>query len=203
MLRIYSVIVAALLLSVSAYGMGGLQLSGLGQTQGFSIYGENLASQVGGSGTSSAGNMASVEQNNNLTKIFGGNLSQSEGSMLVQGANTSGHCGSLSVQQIGGSSGTQGQLLSNTWCGSMATQGQSLEVGLQQAAEKDGGSGTAEGTQGSLAGQCQTILGNGTIMTSSQSIGAAQTANVSGNVWSDGQAGNLVQITATQTQMAN
>ena len=203
MLKVYSVFVVALLLSVSAYGMGDFQMGSLGQTQGFSIYGENLASQVGGNGTASAGNMASVEQDNNLNKIFGASLTQKEGSMLVQGANTSGHCGTLSVEQVGGSEGSQGQLLFNSCFGSMATQGQSLEVGLKQYAEKENGSGTAEGAQGSLAGQCQTILGNGTIMTSSQSIGAAQTANVSGNKWSDGLAGNLAEITATQTQMAN
>jgi hypothetical protein len=196
-------IMVTLMFSTSVFALGGMQTGTIGQTQGFDIYGENMASQIGGHATSVAGNMTSIDQKNTLLTMCGPTLTQKEGSMLTQCANTSGTCGSLRVDQIGGSSGSQCQLLGNLGCFSFKTQGQTLEVGLQESATKDGGTGSAEGAQGSLATQCQTILSGRTIMTSTQTIGAAQTANVTGNKWSDGAAGNLITVTATQTQMSN
>jgi len=193
---------ATIVFSASVFATGFVPMGNIGQTEGFSLYGTNYASQVGTHATSSSGNMATVGQNNNLTELWGPKLIQNEGSVLLQGANTSGNCGSLSVQQIGESTGTQGQALSNIGCFNMTSQGQTLGSGLQQSIIKDGGNGTATGTQSSIADQCQTILNGRTIMNSSQTIGAVQTGTVTGNGRSDGSAGGLIDITATQTQMA-
>jgi len=196
-------LVVTMLFSASAFATGFVPMGSIGQTQGFSLYGENAASQVGSSASSSAGNMLTVGQSNNLTEFCSPMLTQNQGSMLMQGASTSGHCGTLGVQQIGGSTGNQGQLLASIGCKDMTTQTQSLGSTIQMAIDKDGGHGAAEGTQSSIADQSQTILSGKTIMNSTQSIGSIQNGSVSGNNWSGGSVFNYADISATQTQTAN
>jgi len=204
MSRLFLVCIAAtLVLSASAFATGFLPMSGIGQTQGFSVYGENYATQTGLHTTTNAGNIATVGQKNDLSELCGPKLIQNQGSVLMQGANASGSCGSIEVQQIGGSTGTQGQLLSTIGRSSLATQNQTLGAGLQQSLGISGSNGTGTSTQSSIAGQCQTILNGRTVMNSSQTIGAVQTGSVSGNGWSGGSAGGLIDITATLSQMAN
>ena len=196
-------LVVTLLVSANAFAIGFVPMGSIGQTQSFAIYGENMASQVGSSTGSTAGNMATVGQSNSLANFCSPLLSQNEGSMLIQGASTSGHCGSLEVQQIGGSNGSQGQLLASIGCKDMTSQGQSLGSTIQMAINKDGGSGAAEGTQSSIADQSQTILSGRTMMNSTQSIGSIQNGSVSGNSFSGGSVLNYADISATQTQTAN
>ena len=196
-------IVITLLLSVSAFGTGNIQMGGLGQTQGFQIYGSNPVSVIGGSGSATGGNLASVEHDQSLMKSFSAALTESEKSMLIQSADAAGKCGKLCVQQQGTAIGSQSQLLSNLGWKNMAGQGQSLDVGIQETIKKMSGTGSAEGAQSSLSEQSQSIIGGGSIMNASQSVGAIQTASVTGSKWTDALASNTINVIAEQMQTSN
>jgi hypothetical protein len=203
MVKRYAVCIAVtLLLSVEVFAMGNTSMGNIGQTQSFDMYGSNPASVIG-HGSSTSSNMADVDQTQNLKKLCSTILTQHEKSMLTQGSDVSAKCGSLRVCQEGSAQGFQNQLLANMGRKGMTMQGQSLEMSLQQTALKKCGSGSAEGSQGSLSEQSESVIGQGIVMNSSQTIGAIQTANISGSTGSNAIASNVVNIAAHQSQMSN
>lgn len=196
MLRTYVVCLATVLvLSAGAH-------AGIGQIEDFDIIGDVLVLVVGGPGSATGGNMATVGHGQSATLPSGLAAMQNENAMLSQSAGVVGSGGplSLSVVQSGMAGGWQEQLAFSL-AGPKA-QGQSLGVGLLQTAQKVNGPGNAGGAQGFVANQNQAIVGGGA-MSESQFIGAAQYANVSGASSSNGIVVNALGITATQLQTTN
>ena len=204
MLKSYAVcIVIALLMTSGLFGMGDIRMQNIGQTQCFDMYGSNPINLIGAQGSATVSNMANVDQSQDLKKLCSTILTQSVKGMLTQYADASNKCGTLRVMQEGSSQGFQNQLLPNIGQKGITTQGQSLTLGLQQNIMKNSGTGTAEGSQAYLTEQNGSVIGNGTILNASQTIGAIQTANVSGTYGSNAVTGNIVNVTANQSQMAN
>lgn len=194
MFRTYVVCLATVLvLSAGAH-------AGIGQIENFDIIGDNFVLIVGGPGSSTGGNMATVGHGQSTTLPGGLTAIQNENVMLSQSAGVTGSGGLLSVVQGGIASGMQEQLALSL--GGPKLQGQALGVGLLQTAIKENGPGNAGGAQGFVSNQNQALVGGGA-MNESQFIGAAQYANISGASSSDGLVVNFLGITATQLQTAN
>jgi hypothetical protein len=187
-----------LLLSAGAFAIGNIHTTNIGQTQDFVLYGSNPLSIVG-RGWASSTNSGSVDQDQSLKKPYGTVLTQSEKAMLSQHANVCAQCGTVRIRQEGGATGSQDQLLTNIGKKNMTNQGQSLEAGLAQNL-KNFGSGSAHAAQHSFTAQSQSIVGAGITMNESQSIGAAQTANISGTGWASSLAANTISVVANQSQ---
>lgn len=203
MRKVYAIcITSVLFLSAGAYATGYMGMGGIGQTEDFSLHGENYVSQVGLHGSAVGGNIGSVDQDQRLMKICNVKLTQSENTLLCQNANASGTCGSFSVFEQADAEGDQNQLISQKKRHDTTAQDESLDVELFQIAEKSGGAGDAGGIQCIISGQDQSIKGGGIKMDESQCIGVAQYADVSGGFWSDAQASNYVTISADQSQTA-
>lgn len=200
MVKICTVCIAAtLLFSAGAFAMGNIHTTNIGQTQGFELYGTNPVTIVG-YGWASGRNKGSVEQDQNLKKLYGTVLAQSEKGLLSQRANVCAHCGTVSVSQEGGAAGSQNQLLTTLGKKNITNQGQSLEVGLAQTVLQKCGSGSANTAQRSFTEQSQSIIGAGITMNESQSVGALQTANISGTGWSEAMVANTISVIANQSQ---
>ena len=194
MFRTYVVCLATVLvLSAGAH-------AGIGQIEDFDIIGDNFVLLVGGPGSSTGGNMATVGHGQSTTLPGGLTAIQNENAMLSQSASVVGSGGLLSVVQGGIAGGLQDQLALSL--GGPKLQGQVLGVGLLQTVIKENGPGNAGGAQGFVSDQNQALVGGGA-MTESQFIGAAQYANISGASSSDGLVVNFLGITAVQLQTAN
>ena len=190
-----------LLLSTGVFATGHTQMGGIGQTQGFELYGTNPVTIVG-YGWASGSNKGSVVQDQTMKKLYGTVLTQSEKGMLSQHAKVCANCGTVSVNQEGGATGSQNQLLTNLGKKNMTAQGQTLEAGLAQTVLQKCGSGSAQAAQHTLDEQSQSIVGAGITMNESQSIGAVQTANVSGSGWANTMVENTISVVANQSQMS-
>lgn len=192
MLRAYVVCLATVLvLSAGAH-------AGIGQMEQFDIVEGNLVLLVGGPGSATGGNMATVGHGQFATLPGGTTAMQNENAMLSQSAGVVGSGGLFGVFQGGIAGGAQEQLALG-FAGPKA-QGQELGVGLLQIALKGNGRGNAGGAQGFVSNQNQTLVGRGGVMNESQFIGAAQYANVSGGGSSGGLVVNALCVTATQLQ---
>jgi hypothetical protein len=203
MLRVYAICVSiTLLLSAGAFALGNMPKTEIGQTQNFQINGSLPISIIGVHGSTSVGHITYVEQDQSLMKLNNRALTQTETSLLTQNTNALNKCGSINFLQQGSAVGTQEQLLSKTGWKNTTTMGQSLDVGLQQYAVKYGG-GNAEGVQSSFSEQNQSVTGAGSLMNSSQSVGAIQTTNISGTAWSGSEVANTIKVIAEQTQTSN
>ncbi|MEJ2648501.1 MAG: hypothetical protein P8016_08870 [Sedimentisphaerales bacterium] len=186
-----------LLLSTASFGIGNILPTNIGQTQSFELYGTNPLSIVG-RGWASSSNSSSADQDQSIKKLA--TLTQSEKGTLSQRASLCAQCGTVRVRQEGGAAGSQDQLLTTIGRKSMAKQGQSLEAGLAQRVLKNFGSGSGQASQRSFADQSQSIVSAGTTMNQSQSVGAAQTANISGSGWGSTLAANTISVVTSQSQ---
>lgn len=193
MLRAYVVCLATVLvLSAGAH-------AGISQIDQFNIIGKNLALVVGGPGSATVGNMATVIQGQSTILPGGTAAIQNQNAMLSQGAGVVGSGGLVGIFQGAKACGAQGQLALGF--AGPKVQGQALGVNLLQAALKGNGPGSAGGAQGFVSNQNQVLVGGGRVMNESQFIGAAQYANVSGA--GSSLVVNALCISATQLQMAN
>lgn len=125
-------------------------LADIGQIGGFSIGAFNLVGRCGGLGSAEGGNIAIVNQSQEVHKPFHGIFArQEEKGILVQCGSAGGTGGISGVAQCATVQGLQGQLTGRF---GPTVQGQCLNVGLGQVAIKAGGVGGAVGAQGFVGG---------------------------------------------------
>ena len=193
MLRKFSLfVVVILLLSSGAF-------ADIGQVQGFSIGALNLVGRCGGTGSAKGGNIAIVNQSQEVHKpFFGISARQEEKGILVQCGSAGGAGGISGVAQRATVQGLQGQLTQRF---GPTVQGQCLNVGLGQVAIKAGGVGGAVGAQGFVGSQSQTITTPRMTSTESQFVGAVQYSAVSGGIGSKILVVNTVDVKMSQGQI--
>ncbi len=172
--------------------------AGIGQVQGFSIGALNLVGRYGGTGSAKGGNIAIVNHSQEGYKPLRSSVWQEEKGVLVQFGSAEGAGGVSGVAQRATVQGLQGQLTGRF---GTTVQGQCLNVGLGQVAIKVGGVGGAEGAQGFVGGQSQTIATPRMISTESQFVGVAQYSNVSGGRGSNAIVVNTVNVKIGQGQI--
>jgi len=171
----------------------------IGQVEGFSIGAVNLVGRCGGPGLAEGGNIAIVGHSQEVHKPFHGILArQEEKGILVQCGSAGGAGGISGVAQRASVEGLQGQLTQRF---GPTVQGQCLNVGLKQVALKVGGVGGAEGVQGFVGGQSQTINTPHMTSTESQFIGVVQYSSVSGGPGSKAIVVNTVDVKMGQGQI--
>lgn len=174
-------------------------LADIGQIGGFSVGAVNLVGRCGGPGSAEGGNIAIVNQSQVVHKPFCGIFArQEEKGILVQCGSARGAGGVSGVAQSASVEGLQGQLTQRF---GPTVQGQCLNVGLKQVALKVGGVGGAEGAQGFIGGQSQTIKTPHMTSTESQFVGVAQYSNVSGRPGSNALVVNTVDVKMGQGQI--
>ena len=195
MLRKFLLSVAVILLLSSG------ALAGISQIGDIEIDAVLLVGRCGGPGFSPAkgGNITIVNQSQEVYKPFRGiSAWQEEKGILVQFGSARGTGGVSGVAQRATVQGLQGQLTGRF---GSTVQGQYLNVGLGQVAIKVGGVGGAEGAQGFVGCQSQTIATPRTISTESQFVGVAQYSNVSGGRGSNAIVVNTVNVKMGQGQI--
>lgn len=193
MLRKFLLSVAVILLLSSG------ALAGIGQIGYIEIGEVLLVGRCGGPGLAEGGNIAIVNQSQEIYKpFFGISAWQEEKGILVQCGSAGGAGGLSGVAQRATVQGVQGQLTGRF---GTTVQGQCLNVGLGQVAIKVGGVGGAEGAQGFIGGQSQTIATPRMISTESQFVGVAQYSNVSGGPGSNAIVVNTVDVKMGQGQI--
>ncbi len=174
-------------------------LADIGQIGGFSIGAVNLVGRCGGPGSAEGGNITIVNQSQEVHKPFHGIFArQEEKGLLVQCGSAGGAGGMSGVAQRATVQGLQGQLTQRF---GPTVQGQCLNVSLGQVAIKVGGVGGAEGAQGFVGSQSQTITTPHMTSTESQFVGVAQYANVSGDRGSNAIVVNTVDVKMGQGQI--
>lgn len=179
------------------------------QSQQYTMPATNLVFKSGGVGSVVGQNLGTVVQDQGAFGGCGDMAVQQQTGALSQGAAAAGMCGWLSVCQEAVAEGSQSQ-------GPGAViqiyptppipqiQEQDANVGMGQAATKDGGTGTAVGTQAFLGGQNQMSAAPGkAVAGQAQTGGAAQYGMVGGGPCSSGTAVQSVDVSAEQDSLVS
>jgi len=193
MLRGFSLSVVAILLMSSGV------LAAIGQAEGFSIGALNMAQRVGGVGWAEGGNLVMVGHSQKA-HVLGAVAVQKETGILTQNASVYGMCGTNKVLQNASVDGRQNQLVM-LGKPSFYAQGQTLNVGLDNLVRQSGSIGSAEGAQSFFGGQDQILITPGGTSASSQFVGAAQSAAVSGGPNTNVLVNNSLDVKMGQSQI--
>ena len=187
-------VVVIVLLSSGAF-------AGVGQVECFSIGAVNIVGRCGGPGFAEGGKIVMDGHSQEVSKPFFGTVaSQGEGGILVQYGSAGGVGGVSGVAQCAEVKGLQGQYTGHF---GPTVQGQCLKVDLGQVALKACGVGGAEGAQGFIGGQSQTINTPHMTSTQSQFVGVAQYSSVCGGPGSKALVVNTVDVKMGQGQIVS
>ena len=174
-------------------------LAAVGQAEGFSIGALNMVQRVGRAGWAEGGNLV-VVGHSQKTYFVGAAAMQKETGILIQNASVCGACGITKVQQNASADGRQSQRVMSGR-GGFQTQGQSLNVGLDDVMRQTGTIGGADGAQSFVGGQNQILVTPGGTSANSQFVGAAQFAEVSGGRNTNVVINNSLDIKMDQNQI--
>jgi hypothetical protein len=174
-------------------------LAAVGQAEGFSIGALNMVQRVGRAGWAEGGNLVMVGHSQKAYFV-GAAAMQKETGILIQNASVCGACGITKVRQNASVDGRQHQIV-RSGRGGFQTQGQSLNVSLDDVIRQTGTIGGADGAQSFVGGQNQILVTPGGTSANSQFVGAAQFAEVSGGRNTNVVINNSLDIKMDQNQI--
>jgi hypothetical protein len=193
MLRKFLISAAVILLLTSG------ALADIGQVEGFSKCALNLVGRCGPVGSAQGGQIVIIGHSQQIQKpCFFTTARQEEKGILIQYGTANGTGGVSGVAQHATGQGLQSQY---TRPFGSTLQGQGLNLNLGQVALKTGGVGSAQGVQGLVGHQSQTITTPRMSSTETQFVGIGQYSSVSGDKGSTGIVVNTVDVKMGQGQI--
>jgi len=170
----------------------------IGQEQDFSIGGFNMAKRDGGVGRAESDNSVDVGQCQ-TARSAGSEAKQRQAGKITQNASVSGCHGLVKSIQDASADGSQEQSIEGGRHRSQ-TQGQELNVNLDNLVKKIHGKGKAEGAQDFVGSQNQTLISPGVFSKNAQSVNVEQSGNVDGSFCSSVVVKNSVNVQMSQSQ---